>query len=204
MLTKTQRDEIIADLKTIDFEYDGWDNPDLPDNIYRLNERKKVEDTQITVRFYPVSGGYYKSITNAIDWKLKGKYVQFGYCQPENVEIISNVVEFVNDYNISGRDYAYFLMQKVLTHIMKKWDNGFLRQYGASLASTKHDVNISDETINNPRTGKKLYRYGIDVLLKTQFNWDHAPDVIDKEEGVVKQVSYGMQGNIDFKIISDK
>lgn len=200
MLTKTQRDEIIADLQALDFSYGNLDKPEV--RITRDLERFDTTEYQVVVDFYPVSGNMFKSVSDAIGWSKKNQYVQFGYCQPELVSITSNCTEFVSKYNINGRNYAYFLVETILTHIMKTWDT-FLRQFGARRASNR-DVRIEDDTVYNRRLGEKIYRYTFDVYVKTQFNWTHELDDYEEGTGVIKRMYYNFQDEDQFKIINSE
>lgn len=198
MLTKTQRDALIDDLASLDYSYGVLDNPDIP--INRVLERFDAEEVQIVVEFYPGRGDY-RSISDTIGWTMKGEWFLYGFCQYELVTISVFCTEFVNDYNVPGRDLTSFIMNKIVQHILSTWDE-LLRQYHAARAS-KFDIPVPDRTVYDNRLGKKIYKYSVDIYLKTQFNWDKVPEGYEEGTNVVKSISYKTNNDVKFKIISD-
>lgn len=183
MLTETQRATILDDLKdNITFEYDSWD-PDV--QIYRYKEGFDRELPYVMVDFLPTSRVKFRSISNAIGKATPlGKYIQYGYCEIEDVNIKCFAGEFHKDKTINGRLIASYIAETIKAHIFKYWD--FILKPMRASVDFYENIVVRDVTAYERRYGTKVYCYEIDIYLRTQQRWNKVPD--GYEEEVVEKI----------------
>jgi hypothetical protein len=182
MLTEAERAVLVDDINSdrLDFEYDSW-NPEL--GIYRFKEEFKKNLPYVMIEFLPANRSKFRSVGNAIGIN-KGKYVEYGYCQLENVSFKAYCNEFHNSKTVLGRLLAENTLQVIRKHVLKNW-NYLLRDMGACIDGAEN-ITIRDVTAYNRTTATKIIVYEMDLYLRTQFRWRKTPD--DYEPAPIEKI----------------
>jgi len=195
MLTETERAVLIDDINSDRLNWAYGDFDPAP-RIYRFGEGFKKELPYIMVQFLPANRTKFRSVGNAIGID-KGEYVEYGFCQIENVSFKCYCGEFHNNKTLNGRLLAEHLLQVLRKHVFTNW-NYLLRDMAACIDDFE-SVAIRDVTAYQLKTGTKVVVWEMDIYLRTQFRWRKTPEGYDPDDELLEKIGLYYKGATDDK-----
>lgn len=185
MLFETERGILIKDLSdNLVFEYEEY-TPEL--KVRRYGEGFRTEHPYILVEFLPANRPKFRSISDVIGNATEnGQYLQYGYCQLEQVTIYCYCSEYANANKINGRIFTEQIANTVRLWILRNWEK-LLLSMNASFERAE-DLNIiRDLSAYDPNQESFIYCYSTSFFLRTSVRWDKIPDVFEGEE-IVEEI----------------